>query len=80
MLLVNKINYQTEEYSAKVLDKYMTYLNWPFKGTEDRNQNFLLRKSFLESEERYLGDGFFPRQLKWIEMIDQAKYNDGWSS
>ena len=36
MLFFNNVVYQTEEYSEDVLDKYMTFSNWPIKGTEDR--------------------------------------------
>ena len=37
-----------------------------------------MRQSFLESEERYLGDGFFPREAEWFELVLGEKYNDGW--
>ena len=37
-----------------------------------------MRKSFLESEERYLGDGFFPREAEWFEFIEGAKFNNDW--
>ena len=37
-----------------------------------------MRKSFLESEERYLGDGFFPRKAEWFEFIEGAKFNNDW--
>ena len=37
----------------------------------------MLRESFFESEERYLGDGFFPREAQWFELIEGEKYHDG---
>ena len=51
---------------------------WPVKSTDNRIQTMYIRQSYLESEERYLGDGFFPRQADWFEMIEGEKYNDGW--
>ena len=75
MLYINKVNYQTEEYTGQVLDKYMTYSNWPIKSTDNWIQNFILRESFFESEERYLGDGFFPREAQWFELYEDDTYN-----
>ena len=57
----------------------MTYSNWPIKSTDNWIQNFLLRESFFESEERYLGDGFFPREAQWFELIKDQKFNGGFS-
>ena len=50
------------------------------KSTDNWVQQFQLRKSFLESEERYLGDGFLPREAEWFELIENIKYNDGWDT
>ena len=74
----NQVNYQTENYSDKVLDRHMYDRAWPVKSTDNRIQTMYIRQSYLESEERYLGDGFFPRQADWFEMIEGEKYNDGW--
>ena len=54
--------------------------NWPVRSTDNWIQTFYLRQSFLESEERYLGDGFLPREANWIEVIEQVRLNDGWKS
>ena len=50
------------------------------KSTDNWVKVFELRKSFLESEERYLGDGFLPREAEWFELIEDIKYNDGWDA
>ena len=34
-LYFNNVNYQTEKYSEEVLDKYLTYLNWPIRSTDN---------------------------------------------
>ena len=33
----------------------------------------------MESEERYLGDGFFPREAEWVELVEDVLINDGWN-
>ena len=33
---------------------------------------FNLRQSSLESEERLLGDGFFPREAKWTDIVKDS--------
>ena len=30
----------------------------------------------MESEERYLGDGFFPREAQWFELYEDETYNE----
>ena len=37
----------------------------------------MFEKHFLESEERWLGDGFFPRQEEFFNLILLDEYNDG---
>ena len=32
----------------------------------------------MESEERYLGDGFFPRIAEWFEILEDITIIDGW--
>ena len=54
--------------------------NWPIRSTDNWMQNYYLRQSFLESEERYLGDGFFPKEAQWFELYAEDRYNDGWSN
>ena len=51
---------------------------WPIRSTDKWIQNIYLRQSLLESEERYLGDGFFPREAQWFEMIEGEKFTNGW--
>ena len=70
-IFYNRVSYQTENYSPQVLEKFLFNKNWPIRSTDNWIQTFYLRKSFLESEERYLGDGFFPRVENWIEVIEQ---------
>ena len=48
----------------------MINVNWPIKSTDSWFKAYILRQSFLESEERYLGDGFFPREEEWYELIE----------
>ena len=79
-MLFNKVSYQTEKYTDEVLYKYVHAKNYPISSTNiNWLQTIFLRQSFLESEERYLGDGFFPRKAEWIEFYEDAIYNDGWS-
>ena len=32
----------------------------------------------VKYSERYLGDGFFPREAEWFEVIEREELNDGW--
>ena len=57
----NQVNYRSEIYNEQVLDKYIINKNFPVKKTDNKNLGYSFQKTFLESEERYLGDGFFPR-------------------
>ena len=50
------------------------------KNTDNWLSVFKLRKSFLESEERYLGDAFFPRKAEWFELLDDITIIDGWNA
>ena len=52
--------------------------NWPIRSSDNWVRVYNIRQSFLESEERYLGDGFFPREAEWFELFDDEDYNDGW--
>ena len=70
-MATNKVNYQPEDYSGQVLDKKLYVKNWPIKSNDNFVQSFYIRWSALESEERYLGDGFFPREANWIELLEQ---------
>ena len=27
-----------------------------------------------------MGDGFFPKEIDWVELFEHSKYNDGWRS
>ena len=76
---MNQVDFQTENYTSKVLDEYMIDRNFPIKSTDNWIQPFHSRQSFLESDERYLGDGFYPREDEWYELIDDETFNDGWS-
>ena len=69
-MITNKVNYQPEVYSEQVLDKFLYAKNWPIKSTDNLEQTFYIRQSTLESEERYLGDGFYPRKANWIELLE----------
>ena len=54
----------------------MINTNWPIKSTDSWLKVYNLRQSFLESEERYLGDGFFPREAQWFEIFEDETYNE----
>ena len=74
----NGVNYQTEIYSEQVIQKFIDSYSWAVKSTDNSARIHWLRNNFLESEERYLGDGFFPREAEWVEVIEIEELNDGW--
>ena len=61
-MYVNEVHYQRENYTEGTLDRHMTSINYPIRSTENSITNYYIRQASLESEERYTGDGFFPRE------------------
>ena len=39
-------------------------------------QNYAFQKQNLESEEQYLGDGFFAKEIEFYDMIQMPSYID----
>ena len=40
-------------------------------------RSYRFEKQYLESEERYLGDGLFPLEFEFYQLIDGVVANDG---
>ena len=48
-----------------------------FDSNSRRIKEYAFEKNFLESEERWLGDGFNPRKEEFFNLIELDEYNDG---
>ena len=75
----NKINYQTEEYSENVLEKYSDFKLIPVRSDSREYRTYRFEKQYLESEERYLGDGLYPLEFEYFQLIERVIANDGFN-
>ena len=48
-----------------------------FSSNSRQIKEFSFEKQFLESEEKWLGDGIFPREEEWFKFKQSDEYNDG---
>ena len=57
----NTARYDRDEYSNKVVNKLNRMTQVTIDSKNRSIKEFVFEKHFIESEERWLGDGFFPR-------------------
>ena len=58
----NQMSYDADSYDDKTIKRHVEWDGIPMNKYQRYVQRYFLRKRTLESEERYLGDGFFPRE------------------
>ena len=70
LVISNQIDYQRENYSNDVLEKYSDFDIYQIQSSSRLYRMYMYQKNYIESEERYLGDGFFPRQLEYFQLTE----------
>ena len=77
MISYNKLTYNPNEYGDKTISKVWRLNMIPINYASKSVHSFQLQKQTLESEERYLGDGFYPREEEFYALIkDDEVSND----
>ena len=65
------------KYTDKVVKKLSRMTQVTFDSNSRKIKEFEFEKHFLESEERWLGDGFYPREEEFFSLSKLDEYNDG---
>ena len=69
IMSANAASYDRDEYSSEVVKKLSRMTQVIFDSNSRRMKEFSFQKNFLESEERWLGDGFNPREDEFFNLI-----------
>ena len=68
MLIANEADYVKDRYDHQVISKHSKMTQVILSRNSRQIKEFAFEKQSLESEENYLGDGFFPREGEFFKL------------
>ena len=70
LMIANTVRYDRDGYSSDSIKKLSKTTQVIFDSNSRRIREFEFEKNSLESEETWLGDGFYPKEEEFFNLIE----------